>query len=174
MTKRETSHFPTILVFNTTERNKTGVALVVGKKINHPAAKPSGYDQMKDCLIYMFHLEQLGRDEPRRHPRGRANGVFTKNQITKLIELVRAQDLQKLTDQLLALVKIPITEIDAVAVLTGPGSYTGTRMGVAAANTLGWWLEKPIIELAGDSLDTALKTLQNHPVKIVTQATARY
>ena len=126
MTKQETSSFQKILVFNTTSRDQTSVALVVNGKVK------------------------------------------------KLVEPVRAQDLQKLTDELLKSAKTKIEQIDAVAVLTGPGSYTGTRMGVAAANTLGWLLDKPIFELEGDSLDNALEFLKRSPLKPVTKATARY
>ena len=126
MTKQETFSFQKILVFNTTSRDQTSVALVVNGKVK------------------------------------------------KLVEPVRAQDLQKLTDELLKSAKTKIEQIDAVAVLTGPGSYTGTRMGVAAANTLGWLLDKPIFELEGDSLDNALEFLKRSPLKPVTKATARY
>lgn len=126
MTKLETSSFRRILVFNTTNRDQTSVALVVGGKVK------------------------------------------------KLVAPVRAQDLQQLTDKLLKSAKIKSADIDAVAVLNGPGSYTGTRMGVAAANTLGWLIDKPIIELEGDSLENALAQLKQFPPKPVTQATARY
>src|SRR3990167_10217195 len=126
MTKQETFSFQKILVFNTTSRDQTSVALVVNGKVK------------------------------------------------KLVEPVRAQDLQKLTDELLKSAKTKIEQIDAVAVLTGPGSYTGTRMGVAAANTLGWLLDKPIFELEGDSLDNALEFLKKSHLKPVTKATARY
>lgn len=126
MIKQETSSFQKILVFNTTSRDSTGVALLSSGKIK------------------------------------------------KLVMPVRAQNLQKITDKLLKSAKTKIEEIDAVAVLIGPGSYTGTRMGVAATNTLGWLLDKPIIELEGDSLENALEFLKDSPLKPVTQATARY
>ncbi|MDP3992705.1 MAG: hypothetical protein Q8Q05_00590 [bacterium] len=126
MTKQETFSSQRILVFDTTGRDQTSVALVVEGKVK------------------------------------------------KLVSPVRAQELQELTDKLLRSAKTQIEDIDAVAVLNGPGSYTGTRMGVAAANTLGWLLDKPIIELEGDSLDSALDQLQNNRPKPVVQATARY
>ncbi|MEK7535229.1 MAG: hypothetical protein AAB563_02400 [Patescibacteria group bacterium] len=126
MTKQENSHPLKILVFNTTARDCTGVALF-------------------------------------------SNGKFK-----KMVSPVRAQDLQKLTDELLKLTKTKIEQIDAVGVLTGPGSYTGTRMGVAAANTLGWLLDKPIIELNGDSLQEALLQLKENPPPSTTRAAVRY
>lgn len=126
MNKPESSLSRKILVFNTTSRDSTGVALVVDGKVE------------------------------------------------QLVKPVRAQDLQELIDQLLSKARISFEEIDAVAVLNGPGSYTGTRMGVAAANTWGWLLDKPIIELDGDSLEIAIKQLKEFPQKTITQAKARY
>lgn len=100
--------------------------------------------------------------------------VITKNSV-KLSQLpVRAQELQKMIDELLKKSRLKITDISAVAVLTGPGSYTGTRMGVAAANTLNWLLNLPILEIPGDSFDQAIELVQNKKIKTVTQATARY
>jgi len=126
MTKPATSPFQTILVFDTTLRDQTTVALVRQGKVKILAAP------------------------------------------------VRAQDLQRLTTELLTSQKLTIDQIDAVAVLNGPGSYTGVRIGIAAANTLGWLAHKPIIELNGDNIDQALKSLLDHHPKTTRQAEARY
>jgi len=46
--------------------------------------------------------------------------------------------------------KVGITpsEIDAIAVSEGPGSYTGIRIGVTIAKTLAWTLKKPLVGIS--------------------------
>lgn len=52
----------------------------------------------------------------------------------------KSQKALVLIDQLLKRNKILPTDIDEIEVNTGPGSFTGTRVGVAIANALGFGL----------------------------------
>lgn len=40
------------------------------------------------------------------------------------------------------------SDCDCIAVATGPGSFTGLRVGVTAAKTLAWALQKPIVGIS--------------------------
>jgi tRNA threonylcarbamoyladenosine biosynthesis protein TsaB len=48
-------------------------------------------------------------------------------------------------DEVIKRTNVSLTDIDAIAVSEGPGSYTGLRIGVAAAKGLCYALEKPLI-----------------------------
>lgn len=56
----------------------------------------------------------------------------------------KAQVVLPLIDQLLQKHKLQLQDINAIQVNTGPGSFTGLRVGVAIANTLGMLLRVPI------------------------------
>jgi tRNA threonylcarbamoyladenosine biosynthesis protein TsaB len=43
-----------------------------------------------------------------------------------------------------------LKDISAIAVLTGPGSFTGTRVGVTIANALSWALGIPVFGISND------------------------
>lgn len=59
--------------------------------------------------------------------------------------LTHSATLLPMAEQLLASTGTDKTALDAVAVAQGPGSFTGIRIGVAAAKGLCWALEKPAI-----------------------------
>jgi tRNA threonylcarbamoyladenosine biosynthesis protein TsaB len=63
-----------------------------------------------------------------------------------------AETLHVFIDAVFKLAKIEPSEIDAVAVSKGPGSYTGLRIGVSAAKGLSYALNKPL--LAIDTLES--------------------
>ena len=59
--------------------------------------------------------------------------------------LTHSATLLPMAEQLLASTGTDKSELDAVAVARGPGSFTGVRIGVAAVKGLCWALEKPAI-----------------------------
>lgn len=48
-------------------------------------------------------------------------------------------------EELFAKANMKPSQIDAVAISEGPGSYTGVRIGVTIAKTLAWTLKKPLV-----------------------------
>ncbi len=61
------------------------------------------------------------------------------------IETTHSERLLSTITHLLSAVKWSIDEIDAVAVSTGPGSFTGIRIGMATAKGIALGLGRPII-----------------------------
>jgi len=60
------------------------------------------------------------------------------------VDKMKAQVVLPMIEQLLKKHKMSLEQIDAVEVNTGPGSFTGLRVGIAIANTLGFSLKIPI------------------------------
>jgi tRNA threonylcarbamoyladenosine biosynthesis protein TsaB len=56
--------------------------------------------------------------------------------------------LQPAIETLLKNTSIAITELDAIAISAGPGSYTGLRVGMASAKGLCYALNKPMITIS--------------------------
>ncbi|WP_340156360.1 tRNA (adenosine(37)-N6)-threonylcarbamoyltransferase complex dimerization subunit type 1 TsaB [uncultured Winogradskyella sp.] len=59
-----------------------------------------------------------------------------------------AETLHLFIDEVFKISKLKPSEIDAVAVSKGPGSYTGLRIGVSSAKGLCFALEKPLISIS--------------------------
>lgn len=55
-----------------------------------------------------------------------------------------SQKLLAFIEETLKKERISMQEITEIEVNTGPGSFTGLRVGVAVANTLGWALKIPV------------------------------
>lgn len=58
--------------------------------------------------------------------------------------LLKSEAALPLIDKLLKENKLSLNQIDEINVNIGPGSYTGLRVGVAIANTLGAFLKIPV------------------------------
>lgn len=70
------------------------------------------------------------------------NGV--KNNLSSESVILKSEAALPLIDKLLKENNLKIEEVDEVKVNTGPGSYTGLRVGAAIANALGFLLKIPI------------------------------
>ena len=57
--------------------------------------------------------------------------------------LTHSQTLMVMAEDLLKQCGVDVSQLDAVAVANGPGSFTGIRIGVAAAKGLAWGAELP-------------------------------
>ena len=58
--------------------------------------------------------------------------------------LTHSRTLLSMAESLLNNLGISISDIELVAVASGPGSFTGVRIGVSAAKGLAWGMNKPI------------------------------
>jgi tRNA threonylcarbamoyladenosine biosynthesis protein TsaB len=63
----------------------------------------------------------------------------------------KSQAVLPLIEKLLREQKAKIEDITAISVHPGPGSFTGTRVGVSIANTLAWQLKVPVNDLPLDT-----------------------
>lgn len=64
--------------------------------------------------------------------------------LRKPVDTKRAQIVLPMISQLLKKHKMALKDVNAIEVVKGPGSFTGLRVGVAIANTLGWALQIPV------------------------------
>ena len=59
--------------------------------------------------------------------------------------LTHSRTLLKMAEDMLRDLNLTVRDVDAVAVAKGPGSFTGVRIGVAAAKGLCWGAGKPAV-----------------------------
>ncbi len=67
-----------------------------------------------------------------------------KDSINRKTDAWKAQVVLPMIHELLIKHKLDLKDLHAISVNPGPGSFTGLRVGVAIANTLGIWLKIPI------------------------------
>ena len=58
-----------------------------------------------------------------------------------------SQTLLPMLDEIKKMTELDLAQIDAIAIASGPGSFTGLRIGSATAKGLGLALKKPLIEV---------------------------
>lgn len=58
-----------------------------------------------------------------------------------------SQTLLPMLEELRSMIELDMDSIDAIAIASGPGSFTGLRIGSATAKGLGLALKKPLVEV---------------------------
>lgn len=58
-----------------------------------------------------------------------------------------SQTLLPMLDEIKRMIELDLNTIDAIAIASGPGSFTGLRIGAATAKGLGFALQKPLVEV---------------------------
>jgi tRNA threonylcarbamoyladenosine biosynthesis protein TsaB len=62
-------------------------------------------------------------------------------------------------------IKLEMNALEAVISYEGPGSYTGLRISVSVANTIGFSLSVPIVGVTGENwIQKGIEKLANKPV----------
>ena len=62
--------------------------------------------------------------------------------------LTHSRTLMPMVEAMLQNSALALSDMDAIAVAVGPGSFTGLRIGIAAAKGLAWGAEKPCIAVS--------------------------
>ncbi|MBR1931446.1 MAG: tRNA (adenosine(37)-N6)-threonylcarbamoyltransferase complex dimerization subunit type 1 TsaB [Lachnospiraceae bacterium] len=58
-----------------------------------------------------------------------------------------SQTLLPMLEEVQEMIELNLEQIDAIAIASGPGSFTGLRIGAATAKGLGLALQKPLVEV---------------------------
>lgn len=70
-----------------------------------------------------------------------------KDEIRQRITIQKAQVVLPLIDKLLKKHRLKLNDLTSIEVHTGPGSFTGLRVGIAIANALSFALQIPVNKL---------------------------
>lgn len=79
--------------------------------------------------------------------------------------LTHSRTLMPMVEDMLRNAELTLADMDAVAVAAGPGSFTGLRIGVAAAKGLAWAAEKPCCGVS--TLEGMAENLRHMPNTLV-------
>ena len=74
-------------------------------------------------------------------------GFVVNGKLKELVEKTghtKSQQVLPMIEELLRREKKSLRDVREIKVAPGPGSFTGTRVGIAVANTLGWILKVPV------------------------------
>ena len=82
-------------------------------------------------------------------------------EVVQNIKLTHSVGAMPAIEEVMKKAGIEASQIDAVAVSKGPGSYTGVRIGVTLAKTLAWSLQKPLVGISSLKVLAANARLTN-------------
>ena len=85
-----------------------------------------------------------------------------------------AEALMPLIAQVMRAANLSFTALDRIAVTTGPGSFTGLRVGISAARGLALAAAKPVVGLTTLSAYAAAIVSQNRPGPVISAIDARH
>jgi tRNA threonylcarbamoyladenosine biosynthesis protein TsaB len=122
-------------------------------------------------LATLLYIDTAGPDALVGISRGQEILGFRENKIS----ITHAEFVQVAVKELLISLSMTVSELDAVVVTLGPGSYTGLRVGLASAKGLAYALQKPLIGLSTLQLlaHRALQTLDQDIVQIFSMLDAK-
>ena len=122
-------------------------------------------------MATLLYIDTAGPDALVGISRGQEILGFRENKIC----ITHAEFVQVAVKELLISLSMTVSELDAVVVTLGPGSYTGLRVGLASAKGLAYALQKPLIGLSTLQLlaHRALQTLDQDAVQIFSMLDAK-
>ena len=82
-------------------------------------------------------------------------------EVVQNIKLTHSVGAMPAIEEVMKKAGIEASQIDAIAVSKGPGSYTGVRIGVTLAKTLAWSLQKPLVGVSSLKVLAANARLTN-------------
>ena len=122
-------------------------------------------------MATLLYIDTAGPDALVGISRGQEILGFRENKVST----THAEFVQVAVKELLISLSMTVSELDAVVVTLGPGSYTGLRVGLASAKGLAYALQKPLIGLSTLQLlaHRALQTLDQDTVQIFSMLDAK-